>query len=470
MVARGDLGVECSLEQVPLIQKTLIRKTNAADKPVITATQMLESMINAPVPTRAEVSDVANAVFDGTDAVMLSAECATGDFPIETVEMMSSICRNAEAGARLLHGKEFTLYKRDKSDVFYGKKKHVSEFAHCIADAAVAASSEASAAAMIAFTTSSEMPIFCSKRRPVLPIIAVTPTPSIYRRLSLLYGIHPVLSDGLKLTTKFGSVSQLRHKGSDFEIPLVHQRVSSDSAGTDAGPKLRHTDTILALTERDILESPSAKRTSLKIGDAVVFCAGFHAPFPGLSNTIKMSRFGDAMRSERAHSMWSQSLARLDIPLVGITGFSEPLLQFKDSTAREFLEIDLKDAERPMFGDFIGSGICGGVASRLELERVGRNTLVGELPMEEVPDMGELQAEVGVLLGIVRLLPTSRRGGTGGGDLEDVLSGMKEGDTSFDRRVNAVAFSLWPSWDLSWHVEIGVGLLTFKIDRLLLSD
>ncbi|KAI9328835.1 pyruvate kinase [Obelidium mucronatum] len=262
---------------------------------VITATQMLESMINAPVPTRAEVSDVANAVFDGTDAVMLSAE----------------------AGTRLLHGNDFTLYKRDKADIFYGKKKHVSEFAHCIADAAVAASSEASASAMITFTTSSEMPIFCSKRRPVLPIIAVTPTPSIYRRLSLLYGIHPVLSDGLKLTTKYGSVSQLRHKGSDFEIPLVHQRQSEDMAlastagATVVGPKLRNTDAILALTERDIMESPSARRTSLKVGDAVCYCAGFHAPFPGLSNTIKMSRFGDAIRSERAHSNWSHSLAKL---------------------------------------------------------------------------------------------------------------------------------------------------------------
>ncbi|KAJ3060833.1 hypothetical protein HDU99_005763 [Rhizoclosmatium hyalinum] len=312
MVARGDLGVECTLEQVPLIQKTLIRKTNAVDKPVITATQMLESMINCPVPTRAEVSDVANAVFDGTDAVMLSAECATGDFPLETVAMMSSICRNAEAGARLLNkGTSMQLYKRDKIDVFYGTNHHISQFAHCIADAAVAASSEASAKAMIVFTTTSEMPIFCSKRRPPLPIIAVTPTASIYRRLALFYGIHPVLSNGLKIATASGSVSKLRRH--EPEIPAVPQQNHYDGNEPIITPRLRNSDAILALTEKDILESPSAKKTSLVLGDAVCYCAGFHGPFPGLSNTIKMSIFGDAMRSERAQLNWSQSLSRLSL-------------------------------------------------------------------------------------------------------------------------------------------------------------
>ncbi|KAJ3017659.1 UNVERIFIED_CONTAM: hypothetical protein HDU68_011532 [Siphonaria sp. JEL0065] len=128
--------------------------------------------------------------------------------------------------------------------------------------------------------------------------------------------------------------------------------------------------------------------------------------------------FGDAMRKA---------------PLVGITGFSLLPLPFNESEALELLEND---------GDAIGSGICGGVASLLELERVGRNTLVGEVPIEEVPDMGELQAEVRALLGKVCLMLTLRRGGIGVVGLEDVRSGMKEGDTSFDRRVTAVAFSL----------------------------
>ncbi|KAJ3075566.1 hypothetical protein HDU98_007676 [Podochytrium sp. JEL0797] len=304
MVARGDLGVECSLEQCPLIQKTLIRKTNAADKPVIVATQMLESMISSPVPTRAEVSDVANSVFDGTDAVMLSAECATGEFPIETVEAMGSICQNAEAGVRLLRGKDFQmhLYKHDEGDLFAGGKVHVSQFAHCIADAAVAASMEISAAAMLVFTTTSEMPIFCSKRRPALPIIAITPTASIYRRLSLHYGVHPVLSNGLKLSTASGSVSRLRQD--DDEHVLTH---------TSAHHKIYSTGEILALAERDVVESASAQRTALKLGDAVCICAGFHGPFHGLSNTIKMSKFGDAIKSEKAHSRWSAVVESLKL-------------------------------------------------------------------------------------------------------------------------------------------------------------
>ncbi|KAJ3342420.1 hypothetical protein HDU83_006093 [Entophlyctis luteolus] len=330
MVARGDLGVECSLEQVPLIQKTLIRKTNAADKPVITATQMLESMISAPVPTRAEVSDVANAVFDGTDAVMLSAECATGDFPVETVEMMASICQNAEAGARLLDkGKGFTvtMYKHDKdNEVFLGGSKHVSRFAHCIADAAVAAATEGSATAMLVFTTTSEMAIFCSKRRPRMPIIAITPTGSISRRLALHFGVHPMISSGLKISTPRGSVSLLRHENA--EIPTVPQdHFNSDDGANEVGeglatgsrsnsagivaPQLRNTDAILALTERDVINSAAAHIIGLKSGDTVCYCAGFHGPFPGLSNTIKMSQFGDSMRSERARMNWSQSIARL---------------------------------------------------------------------------------------------------------------------------------------------------------------
>ncbi|KAJ3417602.1 hypothetical protein HDV05_000059 [Chytridiales sp. JEL 0842] len=305
MVARGDLGVECSLEQVPLIQKTLIRKAAAAEKPVITATQMLESMINSPVPTRAEVSDVANAVFDGTDAVMLSAECATGLYPLETVQMMASICQNSEAGAVYLVNKGITTLEINNPMMPVTRSVKVSEFAHSIADAAVAAATEQNVSAMIVFTTSSEMAIFVSKRRPKMPIIAVTPSSSIYRRLSLLYGVHPVASLGLRVTSNLGTISKL--KKADPSITGSEQSLKGPG-----GIRLRNTDAILALTEKDVLDSPSARKCGLKEGDPVVFCAGFHHPFPGLSNTIKMSRFGDSLKSDRLHGLWADSLQNLD--------------------------------------------------------------------------------------------------------------------------------------------------------------
>ncbi|KAH6583458.1 hypothetical protein BASA60_001445 [Batrachochytrium salamandrivorans] len=190
MVARGDLGVEISLERVPIIQKMLIHKANAAEKPVITATQMLESMINSPVPTRAEVSDVANAVLDGTDAVMLSGECAVGKYPIETVSMMSSICQHAEAGDDFMQ--QPAMMKWNSCKV-----KHLQALRHPIADAAIAAAHEAHACALIVFTYTGDMAYFVSKRRPNHPIVAITHRMFLYRRLALLYGVFPVLSTAL---------------------------------------------------------------------------------------------------------------------------------------------------------------------------------------------------------------------------------------------------------------------------------
>ncbi|KAJ1339988.1 hypothetical protein BSLG_005314 [Batrachochytrium salamandrivorans] len=171
MVARGDMGVEISLERVPIIQKMLIHKENAAEKPVITATQMLESMINSPVPTRAEVSDVANAVLDGTDA-------------------MSSICQHAEAGDDFMQ--QPAMMKWNSCKV-----KHLQALRHPIADAAIAAAHEVHACALIVFTYTGDMAYFVSKRRPNHPIVAITHRMFLYRRLALLYGVFPVLSTAL---------------------------------------------------------------------------------------------------------------------------------------------------------------------------------------------------------------------------------------------------------------------------------
>ena len=176
MVARGDLGVEMSMEKVPVIQKLLISKCNAAEKVVITATQMMESMITNPSPTRAEVSDVANSVFDGTDAVMLSAETAVGKYPIEAVKMvrkcneMGSICRTAEndLGYRLKSEKALIIEMKPFRKLLF------TQNCHSIAKSAVFAAQEATnIKAIVAFTESSDMPIIISKARASMPILGI---------------------------------------------------------------------------------------------------------------------------------------------------------------------------------------------------------------------------------------------------------------------------------------------------------
>ena len=158
MVARGDLGVEVSVEQVPLLQKKIIAACNLAEKPVITATQMLESMIANPQPTRAEASDVANAILDGTDCVMLSGETAMGKYPVESVEVMTRIAQQTETSLRPL-----------PPDV------HVSTEGESVAHAACRAAEEQKARAIVAFTQSGSTALLVSKHRPAERIIAATP-------------------------------------------------------------------------------------------------------------------------------------------------------------------------------------------------------------------------------------------------------------------------------------------------------
>ena len=175
MVARGDLGVEMSPEKVPQIQKRIIAKCNQLGLPVITATQMLESMVTNPRPTRAEVNDVFNAILDGTDAIMLSAETASGDYPIEAVQMMVRIALETEAG---------------DSTARQPQCQHLTQ-EHAVSHAARALSEEASVKAIVVFTRSGTSARLISKDRPRRPILAYTPSQRVYRQLALWWGVWP---------------------------------------------------------------------------------------------------------------------------------------------------------------------------------------------------------------------------------------------------------------------------------------
>ncbi len=192
MVARGDLAVEVPAESVPLLQKMIIEKCNALGKPVIVATQMMESMIKSPVPTRAEVSDVANSILDGADAVMLSEESALGEFPVETVVMMSKIAQMIEQS----YPHREALY----GDVF-DKENGVDDGYKGIVDAvtfsAVSTASTIGAKAIIALSESGLTPRMISRYRPEQPIIALSPKRHIIEQLSLSFGCYPVCIDKL---------------------------------------------------------------------------------------------------------------------------------------------------------------------------------------------------------------------------------------------------------------------------------
>ncbi|MBU6383914.1 MAG: pyruvate kinase [Verrucomicrobia bacterium] len=197
MVARGDLGVEVDLALVPKLQKMMIRKCYQACKPVVTATQMLESMIHNPRPTRAEVSDVANAIYDGTSLVMLSGETAVGKYPIETVQRMQSIVREAEADFDY-HGFFALNSQRDYHDV-----------SSAVSMAAVKTAYSANAKCIFAFTTSGQTARRVSRLRPPMPIIAVTPSKKHYHQLAFNWGIHPVLAEGCQNAKEaFSAASQ----------------------------------------------------------------------------------------------------------------------------------------------------------------------------------------------------------------------------------------------------------------------
>jgi len=227
MVARGDLGVELPFEEVPLAQKRVIREANLHGKPVITATQMLESMIHHPRPTRAEASDVANAILDGTDAVMLSAETAVGDFPLEAVQAMARIAREIEK------------HRKGRSPAFdmaVGRRREEMERLHkgeadvlptrtedAIAVAVCAAAELMAVPLIVCFTSSGFTARTVASYRPSVPIFAVTPEPETFRQLALVWGVVPALVE--HLPTYDSMLTVARHKLLELGLAEPGERV-----------------------------------------------------------------------------------------------------------------------------------------------------------------------------------------------------------------------------------------------------
>ncbi len=180
MVARGDLGIEISPELVPIVQKSIIQEANFHRKPVITATQMLESMIEQPLPTRAEASDVANAIIDGTDAVMLSGETAVGEYAAEAVGMMAKISQNVES-SNLGH---FNEVPKISDDIYELDSQ-------AIVSAIIEMIPEVEISAIVAFTRTGYTAKLLSKSKPTVPIISISDDEKICRRLSLFWGVYP---------------------------------------------------------------------------------------------------------------------------------------------------------------------------------------------------------------------------------------------------------------------------------------
>ena len=237
MVARGDLGVEIPTEEVPLVQKMIIEKCNRLGKPVITATQMLESMITNPRPTRAEAGDVANAILDGTDAVMLSGETANGDYPVEAVQIMAKISIRTEQALKyseMLQGKGLTANRTTTE---------------AISHATVQVAHELNAASIITDTQTGYAARMVSKFRPRAHIVAVTPHERVIRKMLMMWGVQPVL--------------RAPSKSSD---EMVENAITSAiSSGI------------------------------VKEGDLVVLTAGVHANGTGTTNMIRVHIVGDVL-------------------------------------------------------------------------------------------------------------------------------------------------------------------------------
>jgi len=225
MVARGDMGVEVDFEKLPGLQKKFIKECCKAGKPVITATQMLESMTTSLAPTRAEITDVANAVFDGTSAVMLSGESAAGQYPVETVAAMAKIVRQAEEDAEAVNQYKFLEVESDEKDV-----------SNAMGHAACTTARDIKASAIIAVTTSGYTAEMMAKYKPNTPIIAATPREKTYHQQALTRGVYPVhtrLSDSIdKLMTEAEDGAKRMKFVSEGDLVVISAGMPLNVSGT----------------------------------------------------------------------------------------------------------------------------------------------------------------------------------------------------------------------------------------------
>lgn len=224
MVARGDLGVELPPQKVPSIQKSLIRAMREAGKPVIVATQMLESMITSASPTRAEVSDVANAVYDGTDAVMLSAETASGDYPIEAITIMDEIIKETERDGFYRNAVEASHPPLESTAA-----DAITAAAHQVADTV-------NATAIVTYTTSGSTTLRAARERPSQPILCLTALEKTARRMVLSYGVHPVIAPDIEnfdqMIERANSVAKSQNLGKSGQRLVVTAGVPFGTPGS----------------------------------------------------------------------------------------------------------------------------------------------------------------------------------------------------------------------------------------------
>ncbi|HKZ41889.1 MAG TPA: pyruvate kinase, partial [Candidatus Hodarchaeales archaeon] len=238
MVARGDLGIEIPTEEVPIVQKDLIRRCNSVGKPVITATQMLESMTVSNRPTRAEASDVSNAVFDGTDAVMLSAETASGKYPVESIEYMNRIIHSAE---KLIFSQKTQNRRKYKEDTVADVLGHVAQLANDRLGNKLNA--------IIAITRTGRTARLISRFRPRVPIIGATSFKTTFRQLQLVWGVVPLLIDVNTSTDQavYSAIQQALAKGhiqSSDQVIIIAGSLLGVPAPTNLATILKVSDVL----------------------------------------------------------------------------------------------------------------------------------------------------------------------------------------------------------------------------------